>query len=889
MVANSAGTVIVAGQSGAFISTNTGASWSALNNFPPGRLTITSSGDFFVYGAGVWRFNAAQQRFDALSLGNALSSPSSAATVGIIRDMETNTSGTMVFLVVANKGVMRLPAIPVASASTSAHLTTTTTLRAATLFSSQATSIAVHPVTGRVYALLRNSLWFSDNDGITWQETTMPTSSTTAQFNTTAQVGNNAGAGAFSEIVFSTNAQRLRVGMTRILQYRGEILQENTATQGAQNLDSRDSVLTTFSANDITAMLERDDYTLYATASGLWAERREEVSRRGGVWSLDAAQLRARVRSVSQTLFSLPIAEGAQILDLQSSGSTILALTTKGMFSATEEVLGKANPFLAIPQKILRWRSCNDGLAGQIDNFAVQQNASQQNASQRSIITASGWLGTLPLGGAQTLISNMPTWKSLYTAPLLAETDSLSLQLQNGSSRSSVMFAQHFGQEAQSIWLSRPFDSLQISSTHSTTSTATGLQRYFTEVYRLPLGSVWLGSGAISRSGSRTNARTQPLLFLQDGTILAFARDTTQSRLAPTHVVRSNTAGRSWQREEIRQIPSNIALGNIRVMGENIVLGEDTAFPRARLFRSDDKGQSWFELATGRVPEAWAAHPTTGTVLLAGAPPLRSQKFGEGFEPVRGLPFRGNARFEGATSFAFSTHSQAVVMLVRHVGVFYSTNAGASFFASTFPENASLGTPRFSQCIALEAAPNGDFYALSQNAVWQSRNNGKDWQMLAQGLNGASTGDVSLHRLRFDDASNVFLSTSRGIFFLEQESRNPVKQASNTHENVLGAKKNNVDVSKNYPEHQTIQRTIQIAPNPASERACVKFSTKSKQLCRVELWSLRGELVRTVFSGMLSEGAHEIWCGLEALPQGVYTCRVVEGESAESAQIQVIR
>ncbi len=888
MVANSTGTVLVAGESGAFISINTGASWTALNAFPPGRLTITSSGDFFVYGAGVWRFNTAQQRFDALRLGNALTAPSSAANVGIIRDLETSTSGTILYLVVANKGIMRLPAIIANTSSTNANLTTAT-VRATTMFSSQATCIAVHPATGRLYTLLNGALWISDNDGTTWQQRNALVSTTNAHITTNAQFSTNSSTNFVEETILAPNAQRLRIGTTRLLQFRGDMEVGRNTLQSAQNLDSSDVRLRAFSPSDISAMLEREEYTLFATSNALWAERRDDARQTGTMWSLDTAQLRARVRSVSQTPFSLPLAEGAQILDLQTSGSTILALTTKGVFSATEESVGKANPFLPIPQKILRWRSCNDGFLANIDNFTVMDNG-----TQRGIITASAWLGALAIGS--TTATNFPLWKSLYVSPLLAETDSLLLQFQNIPSRSAVVFAQNIGREAHSILRSRPLDSLLASSTSSITTMNTGVQRYFTEAYRLPLGSVWLGSVARNNRGRLSNAGTQPILFLQNGTILAFARDTTQSRITPTHVIRSDNSGISWQREEIRRIPSNIALGNIRATGEGILLGEDRAFPRNRLFRSDDKGISWFELGTGRVPASWAVHPTSGTVLLAGAPPLYSQNFGESFEQTKGLPFRTNARFDGATAFAFSTQSQAVVMLVRNLGVYYSTNSGANFIPSRFPENAALGTPPFSSFTALEAAPNGDFYALSQNAVWQSRDDGKNWQMLAQGLNGASTGDLNLHRLRFDPLSTAYLSTSRGIFVVEQEQKAPAKELANTHESLFPAGSRNAELQgngiKNSIDGSIFEPTIQIAPNPASERACVKFTMKSKQLCRLELWSLRGELLKTLFAGTLTQGAHEIWCEVGELPQGVYLCRILRGEkreSVEAAPIQVLR
>jgi len=62
------------------------------------------------------------------------------------------------------------------------------------------------------------------------------------------------------------------------------------------------------------------------------------------------------------------------------------------------------------------------------------------------------------------------------------------------------------------------------------------------------------------------------------------------------------------------------------------------------------------------------------------------------------------------------------------------------------------------------------------------------------------------------------------------------------------------------------------------------FTTEQESSTRVEVFSYRGQKIKTAFEGELAPGDHQIALGLETMPKGIYIVRVVQGNKYHSIQ-----
>lgn len=780
VVANSTGTVIVAGESGAFISLTTGATWAALNNFPPGRLKVSSSGDFFVFGAAVWKFSSERQRFEQLALGNGFTGAFRRA-LGFVTDMETSTNGTLLLLATEKQGVVRLPVTTIA----------TIIVSVATITSTTAQALAVNPLTGEMFGRWNNSFWSSTDNGITWQTIT------------------NAN--------ISWRTARMEYGKTRLLPSGGNIFTEECSKYPPNHFSQIPYVFNTC----VDAAWERDGYILFATERGIFAERTDVTT---------ATSIPLQSSPISILATPLQPSPRLRVMQFAESGNIIFAATNYGLFCAEERFISKANPFLEIPQKILLWRECNNGLPGLTENisFAAQFMSTNSPVSQ-------GWM--------RRDVSPLP---SVRWERLLQDSIVLMPQIQT---QDSTVLGVLLGKEQQGIVRT------------SLERVSNNIVQWTNATYTLPRGYVWAGETL----DSKQSRAIQPMLRTNDGTLLLFARDTTTSRLALTHVASSKNDGRSWVLEEI--LGSGTAgsyLGKIRSSPRGFLFAEDRVFARNVLFRSADNGKTWQTLALGRVPQSLTIHPTTGTLFVAGAPPLISRDNGTTWEASLGLPFRSSSRFEGTIEFAFGTN-ETVVLNVRNLGLFVSTNAGVSF---------QLSSPLLQNIYALHTAPNGDFYALSQTGVWfldraSLTQTTATWQQKNNGLSGIPN-DILLHSIATNQESVPFLSTSRGLFRLENMI---VKNSAMQTESAFP---NNVILASAQNSHHELSASF--SPNPAQDQSLLTINVPKPVLARLSLVNMRGDevLKREIWCG--SSGMIQYALNVQRVPQGQYLCRIqVEG------------
>ena len=83
-------------------------------------------------------------------------------------------------------------------------------------------------------------------------------------------------------------------------------------------------------------------------------------------------------------------------------------------------------------------------------------------------------------------------------------------------------------------------------------------------------------------------------------------------------------------------------------------------------------------------------------------------------------------------------------------------------------------------------------------------------------------------------------------------------------------------------------------PNPFNSETSIRFSLKRAGPVRLAIYNLKGQLVRDLLKGELSEGGHQvIWDGKDQegrnMPSGVYLCQLTSGEFKRTIKMVVMR
>jgi hypothetical protein len=340
--------------------------------------------------------------------------------------------------------------------------------------------------------------------------------------------------------------------------------------------------------------------------------------------------------------------------------------------------------------------------------------------------------------------------------------------------------------------------------------------------------------------------------------------------------VESRDQGRTWQSTEISGLSANVGLSRIFASPRGFLFGEDRRFSRKSIFRSSDNGKTWQMLEIGRIPNAFTSHPTTGTLFLSGSPVMFSTDNGTTWQASRGIPFRASGRLEGASTFVFGT-GNTVFLGVRGLGIFRSLNSGLVFEETPFPTT---------NVYSLKAAPNGNLFALTNNAVYVSENFATSWNARNEGLFGFPN-DLLVHDISLDAASEAYLATSRGVYCLEHPKARA--KASKTLTFAL-ARTVDEEIKVESLQSTKYSNNISILPNPASDKIIVSLSAAEVSPVKVEILNMRGETVVSPFVEEFAPSSEKnITLSVQHLPQGQYLCRIQRGEMVTSHVFTVLR
>lgn len=540
-----------------------------------------------------------------------------------------------------------------------------------------------------------------------------------------------------------------------------------------------------------------------------------------------------RVDSVWRTVVSSPFDGTRGIIGLVGLGERLYVATERGVVCGEEITVTKPSPFEPLPYKRFAWKACDDGLTRVFDNVQVLESRMIRRDLWLSLDSGRTWLNR-----AQD---------SLRTIILVPTRDSSLLALTSGALLRSVSG-----------------------------------------------GTTWTNAGFIMSRGSRWSQdfrtkRILPCVVGTSGTITFFVQDTTLRTLRPTHVLESRDGGLSWQKQEIRGLPDNVAISDITQSTRGFLFAKDGAFQQSRLYRSQDGGKTWQTLPIGRVPETLAVHPTTGTLFLSGSPPMRSDNDGATWTAVQGLPFRTSGRFEGVSEFAFST-GNVVVLNIRNVGMFRSADGGRSFAAQklALPDAYSLRGVRNGELLALTTDTTRN---RTRSLVWSSQNGGLSWERLEKGF--PQHDDFLLTDMVSAVSGETFALSSHGIFRLERSKASA--QASAQASTQARAKARATFTSALSEVLSTLETSkfdspmLRFAPNPAQNQAIITFALPTTADVTCEIFTRSGECVQKVLQTALLSGSHTLPVDVSALPSGQYFCRLQTGTLSRVTSFYIIR
>lgn len=225
----------------------------------------------------------------------------------------------------------------------------------------------------------------------------------------------------------------------------------------------------------------------------------------------------------------------------------------------------------------------------------------------------------------------------------------------------------------------------------------------------------------------------------------------------PGYLYRSRDAGRHWEPLSLSASPSDYVRSFVLGPGRRTVLYavSQCCFPRNKLFRSLDGGDSWVSiLDAGGSIAAVAPDPTDPRTLYVGLGGsgglLKTVDGGASWSDV--TPLAGNAG--GTLLLAVVPARPPVVLVLAQFGFFRSTDGGASWDPAVYPD----------QWVALSLVadpfvPGRVYTADSAGGVARSDDAGQSWVTSVRGLAGELMGPIAVGA-----GGTVYGATTLGVF-----------------------------------------------------------------------------------------------------------------------------
>ena len=82
---------------------------------------------------------------------------------------------------------------------------------------------------------------------------------------------------------------------------------------------------------------------------------------------------------------------------------------------------------------------------------------------------------------------------------------------------------------------------------------------------------------------------------------------------------------------------------------------------------------------------------------------------------------------------------------------------------------------------------------------------------------------------------------------------------------------------------------FKIAPNPAQEQSFAQFVLAKPETVNLKLYTVLGQEIASIYTGAMAQGSYSLPLQTDALPAGVYICRLQIGETVATRRVSVVR
>ena len=174
-------------------------------------------------------------------------------------------------------------------------------------------------------------------------------------------------------------------------------------------------------------------------------------------------------------------------------------------------------------------------------------------------------------------------------------------------------------------------------------------------------------------------------------------------------------------------------------------------------------------------------------------------------------------------------------------------------------------TPSFTNDLAINSL--GHLFVSTEDSVYYSKDEGKSWNTLNQGLRG-----LPLHTLTITDSGYLFGATYRAGLIRTTLSTEP----------------NNVstDIPGDLPESLSLAPAY---PNPLQGSAQIQFELPTRMQATLRVYNTLGQQITVLAEGMHEAGSHTYVFSSEGLPSGVYFYRLEAGSQRTTQKVLVVR
>lgn len=344
-------------------------------------------------------------------------------------------------------------------------------------------------------------------------------------------------------------------------------------------------------------------------------------------------------------------------------------------------------------------------------------------------------------------------------------------------------------------------------------------------------------------------------------------------------VYRSSNSGDSWQ--SVNTGLSNTKVSALYFTNNNLYAGTIGG----GIFVSTNSGESWSEASGGLTNLYISCLYYSDNKFYAGTSDTLGNSGGIFASSNNGISWT----FAGLSGLQIRALLSSGNYLLAGTGyngttggIFRTTNGGVNWYISNY------GLLGFGIEVNHLSADGANIYAGTGTGVYLSINNGGSWESISIQLSGVKVNSIALNNfMMFAGTPNgVYVSTNYGVNwtmrnqgFLQGINVNKLLVAGNnlyagTKEHSIWRRDANeiIGIRKITGEVPEKIRLFQNYPNPFNSIAKIRFEISKTSNTYIDIYDIKGCLIRNIVSGMYSPGIYELIFDGSDLASGIYYC-----------------